>query len=133
MDHRRDEMEIRADKTSLFFGEDAVRWVTPYLTPQQLRAIIAIWPQRLQQLSVADTTLLPYSISDEFVDAFEATLTKAGTVSLRAVVADCIGFDPNEDDPVVVMGRNLPVVERREELFGEYERDVLLRALKGME
>ena len=125
-------MQVRADGTSLILGNDAVRWATPYLTSEQLRAAIRLWPPRLRELREEGAALLPYSISDEFVDAFEATLRDAGRVSLRAVVADCIGFDLDEDDPVMVMGRNLPIVERREQPFGEFDRDELIGAVEAM-
>jgi hypothetical protein len=79
--------------------------------------MLAAWASRLDALRHDNVVYLPYSIDDEFIEAFEAAMT-GEELSLTVVKLDCLGYVPGLDSRLDEIRTRQPVVvERRAERF----------------
>jgi hypothetical protein len=79
--------------------------------------MLATWASRLDALRHDNVVYLPYSIDDEFIEAFEAATDGAG-LSLTVVKLDSLGYVPGVDSLLEeILTRQPVVVERRAERF----------------
>lgn len=125
-------MKIEIDNERIRIGPDSVRYCPFYLNVKTLKVIVKKWLPLLRNLShEKDETLLPYSLDDEFIEAFRTTL-RNNYITLRCVILDAVGFDSDIDKVEDYIFRPAKVIKEYPQEFGRYKKDELLTALRAI-
>lgn len=124
-------MEIRISDGLLSFDSVSVRYDKRYLSPADVVEMLTEWiPRLMNEVSCRQPIYLPFSIDDEFLEAFEVE-DHGEQVSLRAVKLDGMGYVP-EVDPLLdeLKKEHRPVLERRAQELLTCDKKQLLDAVK---
>lgn len=121
-------MKLVVESDRLCFDGDAVRYESRYLAPADFPRIIAEWVRRLRT-EPTETIQLPFSIDDEYVEAFEVKGGEA--IELRVVRLDNIGYVHKVDPLIDSLTRQLPIVHRYPQPFLCMNKEELVAALSS--
>jgi hypothetical protein len=121
-------MKISIDAELLNLDDNVVRY-DRYLSTSDVRSMLREWASRLTTLGDG-VAYLPYSIDDEFIDAFEVTMD-GKDLSLTVVKLDNLGYLPGVDSFLNEMRSMQPIVVKRyPERFLVCDRQELIEAAK---
>jgi hypothetical protein len=125
--------DVKVEKDGLLkIGPDVVSYVQHFISAATLENIIRKWVPLLQSLSAeSNEVLLPYSLDDEFIEAFKATY-RYGFVELRCVTLDAIGFDPEIDNAEEYVFQPWRVIKEYPKSFANFKKQLLLTAIRAV-
>ncbi|MBK8254390.1 MAG: hypothetical protein IPK82_17190 [Polyangiaceae bacterium] len=104
-------MKLEVEGGRLTLGDARVRYNSAYLSEDDFVRLLDYWLSRLRAVdSTADPEFLPFSIDDEFVEAFEAHSTGL-EIELRVVKLDNCGYVHGVDPLFESMFGEIVVVE----------------------
>ena len=93
--------------------------------------VIAQWADAIERLAISQPTVyLPFSLHDEYVEAFSAHLTDSN-VALRWVDLKVNGFSINLDNIYGFGQFDHPRIEQHRKDLGTYERSDLIAGLRS--
>ena len=123
-------MELKFKDHLLWLGEAAVRYNRHHVDIDLVYRIIdEIWLLRLA--SGKREFLLPFSLDEGGVEAFEVLAVHSDALEFRVVELDHFGYDPNEHDPIQWMLEGDRILRRRESVFAKCPRKEFQRDLSG--
>src|SRR5262245_66497626 len=106
------DMNIQIMDGLLSFETVCVRY-DRQLSSVQVKEMLREWLPRLKGVSAEKTAIyLPYSIDEEYIEAFEA-VQNGEEIALTAVKLDGLGYTTGIDSLVEAIGGKSPVVPRR--------------------
>lgn len=131
-------LEIVIESTRIRIGSGAVPYDGYYFgfsdgssVELVLRRVLAQWADAVERLSNTEPTVyLPFSLDDEWVEAFRARLTD-DQVSLRRVRLGENGYLVNVDDLKDFMHEAHRIEHEEPQAFGSYERTDFVAALRN--
>src|SRR5580765_4992459 len=100
-------MQIQVTDCLLTFDGTSVRYEHRYLPRATLIDVLRDWGPRLNAARAGQTIYLPFSIDDEYIEAFEVE-TQGEQLSLRVVKLDGIGYVPGVDSVAEAIRRHRP-------------------------
>jgi len=134
-------LEIVIESTRIRIGPDAVPYDGYYFgfsdgpessVEHVLRRVLAQWADAVERLTNTESTVyLPFSLDDEWVEAFRARLT-VHQVSLRCVRVAKNGYMVNVDDLKDFMQEAHRIEHEEPKDFGSYARTDFVAALRNV-
>ncbi|WP_438019911.1 hypothetical protein WMF18_12950 [Sorangium sp. So ce315] len=119
-------LEIQHELVS--FDGSSVRYDARYLRANEFAPILREWIHRLLAYDGDVRIYLPFGIDDESVAAFEVS-GPPDIMSLRVVSLGNLGFVPGVDSWRESIFHEMPVIDRRPQVFLVCTKDALLSAV----
>ncbi|WP_437876796.1 hypothetical protein [Sorangium sp. So ce513] len=124
----RGRMNLEIQHGLVSFDGLSVRYDARYLRANEFAPILREWIRRLFAYNGSEMIYLPFGIDDESIAAFEVS-GPPEVMSLRVVSLDNLGFVPGVDSWCESMFHEMPVIDRRTQVFLVCTKDALLSAV----
>lgn len=109
-------MKLSVSDGLFSFDGDSVRYNELYISKENARTILSTWLRRIASAEQTGLFYLPFSLDDEYVEAFEASVDVDFLV-LRVVRLDGIAYIHGEGSFLKHITSDLRLVDRRPEDF----------------